>query len=492
MFPASAAASNVHTSPATLTSLSAGSHIRSRSVLLVTPDPSLRERLRHALGGLRWQVVEAPGGADAWMAAQASERLEAMLVDPWLPDLEVNEFLRDFHRQYPQVDLLTTDGTSVESSPRSPYHQELLYALRRSQEGNSAIWNAAPDLETATPNDLPEIGGASFGSRGSATRVTFLTPVSQQHNRDSDNNDSDNESSHNQGSPVAIESAAPARQVLSPEQIVPAASSVMTHRVRREGVAIERIPELIGNSAAMLEISRRIRLVAERTTPVLIEGPTGSGKELVAEALHRLSNRSRKPFVAINCAAIPEALLEAELFGHTRGAFTGAVHGRTGRIEAADGGTLFLDEIGEMPLALQSKLLRFFESGELQRIGDNETVKVDVRVIAATHQPLAEDAQKGHFRADLYYRLAVFLIRTPPLAEHMEDLPQLVEHFLERLGRRSPIKRIDGSAMVRLKGHSWPGNVRELEHVLERATILAGEEPMITASEIDFGHAGMG
>ena len=165
----------------------------------------------------------------------------------------------------------------------------------------------------------------------------------------------------------------------------------------------------------MLEVSRRVRLVAPRLTPVLIEGPTGSGKELVAEALHRLSSRSRKPFVAINCAAIPEALLEAELFGHTRGAFTGAVQGRMGRIEAADGGTLFLDEIGEMPLALQSKLLRFVECGELQRVGDNETVKVDVRIIAATHRPLAEQAQTGGFRSDLYYRLAVFLIRTPAL-----------------------------------------------------------------------------
>jgi transcriptional regulator with PAS, ATPase and Fis domain len=261
-------------------------------------------------------------------------------------------------------------------------------------------------------------------------------------------------------------------------------SSVQT--VREIAVA-ERIPTLIGSSPAMLEVSRRIRLVAARTTPVLIEGPTGSGKELVAEALHRLSARSRKPFIAINCAAIPEALLEAELFGHTRGAFTGAVQGRTGRIEAADGGTLFLDEIGEMPLALQSKLLRFVESGELQRIGDNETVKVDVRIVAATHQPLAEDAQKGHFRADLYYRLAVFLIRTPALVEHMEDLPQLVSHFIEQMGRRSPVKRIDSSAMARLAGHGWPGNVRELEHVLERAAILAGDEPLITASEIDFG-----
>jgi DNA-binding NtrC family response regulator len=222
---------------------------------------------------------------------------------------------------------------------------------------------------------------------------------------------------------------------------------------------------------------------------VLIEGPTGSGKELVAEALHRLSTRNRKPFVAINCAAIPEALLEAELFGHTRGAFTGAVQGRIGRIESADGGTLFLDEIGEMPLGLQSKLLRFVECGELQRVGDNETVKVDVRIVAATHQPLAEHTITGSFRTDLYYRLAVFLIRTPSLAEHAQDLLLLVDHFMQRMGREEPMKRVDAGALAKLAAHDWPGNVRELEHVLERGAILAGEEPVITAQEIDFGRA---
>jgi DNA-binding NtrC family response regulator len=249
----------------------------------------------------------------------------------------------------------------------------------------------------------------------------------------------------------------------------------------------EQLPELIGSAPCMLEISRRVRLVAPRLTPVLIEGPTGSGKELVAEALHRLSPRSRKPFVAINCAAIPETLLEAELFGHTRGAFTGAVQGRTGRIEAANGGTLFLDEIGEMPLALQSKLLRFVECGELQRVGDNETVKVDVRIVAATHRPLAQHTQNGSFRPDLYYRLAVFLIRTPSLAEHGQDLPRLVEHFMQRLGRETPMKRVDPGALAKLAAHDWPGNVRELEHVLERGVILAGNEPVLTSREIDFG-----
>jgi DNA-binding NtrC family response regulator len=191
--------------------------------------------------------------------------------------------------------------------------------------------------------------------------------------------------------------------------------------------------------------------------------------------------------VAINCAAIPEALLEAELFGHTRGAFTGAVQGRVGRIEAADGGTLFLDEIGEMPLGLQSKLLRFVECGELQRVGDNETVKVDVRIVAATHQPLAQHTLSGSFRPDLYYRLAVFLIRTPSLVEHAQDISLLVEHFMQRLGREAPVKRVAPEAMAKLAAHDWPGNVRELEHVLERGAILAGEDPVLTAAEIDFG-----
>jgi DNA-binding NtrC family response regulator len=158
-----------------------------------------------------------------------------------------------------------------------------------------------------------------------------------------------------------------------------------------------------------------------------------------------------------------------------------------GRIESADGGTLFLDEIGEMPLALQSKLLRFVESSELQRIGGNETIKVDVRILAATHRPLAEHAQTGAFRADLYYRLAVFLIRTPSLAEHGQDLPLLVDHFMRKMGRDEPVKRVDAGAMAKLAAHSWPGNVRELEHVLERAAILAGEESVLTKDEIDFG-----
>lgn len=268
--------------------------------------------------------------------------------------------------------------------------------------------------------------------------------------------------------------------------VIPPPAAVARTCATEKSASFPRIPELIGDSEVMLEVSRRIRLVARRRSTVLIQGPTGSGKEVVARALHRLGNRAEKPFVALNCAAIPEALLEAELFGHARGAFTGAVQRRTGRIEAANGGTLFLDEIGEMPLALQSKLLRFLESGELQRVGENETVRVDVRIVAATHQPLARRAQDGSFRADLFYRLAVFCIRTPALIDHREDMPALVEHFLHRLADGDASKQIGSDAMTQLISHSWPGNVRELQHVLERATILAEDRREITPAEIEF------
>jgi transcriptional regulator with GAF, ATPase, and Fis domain len=244
------------------------------------------------------------------------------------------------------------------------------------------------------------------------------------------------------------------------------------------------IDEMVGDSEVMMELSRLIRMVAPKSATVLIEGETGTGKEVVAKALHRLSPRAGQSFTVLNCAAIPEALLEAELFGHTRGAFTGAVQSRTGRIEAAHGGTLFLDEIGEMPLALQAKMLRFLESGEIQRVGENDTMRVDVRVIAATHQPLEERATEGAFRLDLYHRLAVFPIEVPPLRRRKEDIPALSEHFLAYLGKNSPRKRLSEGAQERLREHHWPGNVRELAHVLERATILAGDAAEIGAEHV--------
>ncbi|HEU5351199.1 MAG TPA: sigma-54 dependent transcriptional regulator [Terracidiphilus sp.] len=419
--------------------------IRPRTALVASADRHFRQRLNEVLTGLRWQVREAQGGAEAWAEADSAAP-EAVIVDSWLPDLDQGEFLREFRALYPEVDLVIADGTSPQDAPRGPHRQELLYALRCSQDADAAAWKSAPLLA------------------GEPEKERSLTLVS--------------------GNPGRLAAAAAQAACGGAERLSASAGASVAAGF---SASRERLPELVGEAACMIEVSRRIRLVAPRSTPVLIEGPTGSGKELVAEALHRLSNRSRKPFVAINCAAIPEALLEAELFGHTRGAFTGAVHGRVGRIEAANGGTLFLDEIGEMPLALQAKLLRFVESGELQRVGDNETLKVDVRVVAATHRPLVQHTQSGGFRADLYYRLAVFLIRTPSLAEHIEDLPLLVEHFLEQMGRQSPRKSLDEVALARLAAHPWPGNVRELEHVLERAAILAGDAPVLTSQEIDFG-----
>ncbi len=415
-----------------------GARIRPRTALVASADSSVRQRLNEILTGLRWQVREATGGAEAWVEAEAATP-EAVIIDTWLPDLDHEEFLKTFETTYPDVDLLTTDGTVSHQGSRGPHRQELLYAIRQSQEADTAAWNAAPEsIELAFPDQSAK--------------------------------------------PVAPDGA----RVNTKAPSIPSAQS-RPSAVNKSQATSERLPELIGEAPCMVEVSRRIRLVAARSTPVLIEGPTGSGKELVAEALHRLSGRNRKPFVALNCAAIPDALLEAELFGHTRGAFTGAVHGRVGRIESADGGTLFLDEIGEMPLSLQAKLLRFVQSGELQRVGDNETVKVDVRIVAATHRPLAQHTKTGTFRADLYYRLAVFLIQTPALSEHIEDLPLLVEHFLNKMGRTEPVKRIDSAALAKLHAHSWPGNVRELEHVLERAAILAGDASLLTSLEIDFG-----
>ncbi|MGA2047806.1 MAG: sigma-54 dependent transcriptional regulator [Terracidiphilus sp.] len=442
----------MQTIPVPVSLLQPPPRVRPRTALVASADGSFRDRLSRTLTGLRWQVREAASGAQAWSEAETAAP-EAVILDSWLPDLDLNEFVIDFRGRFPQTDLITAGGSEDKENIRGPHRQELLYALRRSQDTDTAAWNTAPDL---TSSD------AITANIGPPTVVL---------------------------KPVLFASAATPREVSPPSEfgLAKTLSFRIGQHTEGEQKAIERLPELIGDASCMLEVSRRIRLVAQRMTPVLIEGPTGSGKELVAEALHRLSPRSRKPFIAINCAAIPEALLEAELFGHTRGAFTGAVQGRVGRIESADGGTLFLDEIGEMPLALQSKLLRFIESGELQKVGDNETIKVDVRILAATHQPLADHAKAGSFRADLYYRLAVFLIRTPSLIEHAQDLTLLVDHFLRKMGRDEPMKRIDQGAMAKLAAHDWPGNVRELEHVLERAAILAGEEPILTMQEIDFG-----
>lgn len=389
--------------------------LAARTVVVASVDAGLRERLRRSLTGLRWQVREASGGAEA-MAHLEMARPEALLLDSWLPDLEVGEFAGQIRLLYPGVDLIRADGGAESGGVRSPRRNELLHALREAQDGG--ISDAVQERVM--------IGGVE--------RVLVEEPV---------------------------------------RRVVASASD--------DGVLI---PEMVGRSEPMRELARLIRLVAPRSATVLIEGETGTGKEVVAKALHRLGGRAGKSFTVLNCAAIPETLLEAELFGHTRGAFTGAVQSRTGRIEAAHGGTLFLDEIGEMPLALQAKMLRFLECGELQRVGDNETVRVDVRVIAATHQPLEQRAEERLFRLDLYHRLAVFPVEVPALRERMEDLPLLVAYFLEEMGKDAPRKGVSDAALAKLGEYGWPGNVRELMHVLERGAILAGDRPEIGVAEI--------
>ena len=239
-------------------------------------------------------------------------------------------------------------------------------------------------------------------------------------------------------------------------------------------------PRIVGEHASMVEVGRQMQAIAATNTTVLLLGASGTGKELFARAIHRLSPSAPRPFVALNCAAIPETLVENELFGHERGAFTGADSRQAGKFELAHGGTLFLDEIGELPLAMQSKLLRALEGGRIQRLGSNSETVVDVRVIAATNRDLETAAKTQSFRQDLYYRLAIFTIRIPSLAERGDDVTLLAEHFLERFRRelKKPRLKLSAAALAALRAHSWPGNVRELQNVIERAAILSDSELM--------------
>jgi DNA-binding NtrC family response regulator len=244
---------------------------------------------------------------------------------------------------------------------------------------------------------------------------------------------------------------------------------------------------MVGKSAAMQTLYQLIETVAGTNATVLISGETGTGKEMVARAMHQSSPRRQHRFVALNCGAIPESLLEAELFGHVRGAFTGAIGNRQGRVEQADRGTLFLDEVGNMPSSLQMKLLRVLQEREFERIGDTRTVKVDVRVIAATNADLAKMVRDGTFREDLFYRLNVVAVQLPPLRDRVEDIPLLVTRFIEKLQPegedREPVV-VSQDAMRRLMAFSWPGNVRQIENVIERALALSGGRRRIEVDDL--------
>jgi formate hydrogenlyase transcriptional activator len=270
---------------------------------------------------------------------------------------------------------------------------------------------------------------------------------------------------------LAVEGALTRQELQRANERLAAEKLYLEEEIRTD----RRTDDLIGG-AALREVLRQVEVVAPTDSAVLITGETGTGKELIARAVHRLSGRRERTFVKLNCAAIPTGLLESELFGHEKGAFTGAVERRIGRFELADAGTLFLDEVGDIPLELQPKLLRVLQEQEFERLGSAKTIKVNVRLVAATHRNLTKLVSEGKFRSDLYYRLHVFPVHLPALRERRGDIPELVRHFVGMFARRFG-KRIDaipGELMTALEQYSWPGNVRELEHLIERAVILTG------------------
>jgi formate hydrogenlyase transcriptional activator len=238
-----------------------------------------------------------------------------------------------------------------------------------------------------------------------------------------------------------------------------------------------RFEQIIGSSPVLEAVLEKVERVAPTGSTVLIQGETGTGKELIARAIHNLSPRCGRPYIKLNCAAIPFDLLESELFGHERGAFTGAIAQKIGRFELADNGTLFLDEVGDIPLALQPKLLRVLQEQEFERLGNGRTHKVDVRMVAATHRNLAHMVKRNEFRSDLYYRLNVFPIQLPPLRERGQDIEPLVRHFVDVFSRRmgKEIECVPEETLDAFKSYSWPGNIRELQNVIERAVILSND-----------------
>jgi len=242
----------------------------------------------------------------------------------------------------------------------------------------------------------------------------------------------------------------------------------------KEELATHKFGDIVGTSAALRNVLNQVEVVAPTESTVLLLGETGTGKELIARAILNVSSRSNRPFVKLNCAAIPSGLLESELFGHEKGAFTGAVSQKIGRFELANGGTLFLDEVGDIPLELQPKLLRVLQEQEFERLGSTRTLRVDVRLIAATNRDLAQMAAEKHFREDLYFRLNVFPIRIPPLRERQGDIPLLVQHYVDKYARRmnKEIESIPEETMAALCSYSWPGNIRELQNLIERSVIL--------------------
>src|ERR1017187_1556947 len=373
------------------------------STVVASPSSVFRQRVLQRLAARNCCAEEACGGAEA-LALVEEGACRTLLLDQFLPDLDVAELVAIIRARHPQVEIQVLD----------------------SQAGNEP---AEDDVEL--PSNSSELFRLLQNSREPRIPTELPDPMER------------------------------------PLPCPPAPSG-----------DIDPLPGMTGRSPSLRRMYRLARLVAPRQTTVLLTGETGTGKELVARALHVLSPRRERPFVVINCAAIPEPLLEAELCGYNRGAFTGAFQSRMGRIQMAHSGTVLLDEVGDLPLSMQAKFLRFLQEGEVQRLGSSDALRIDARVIAATNANLPRMVKEGRFRDDLYYRLAVFPIEIDPLRLRREDIAPLAERFLDIFSQEAhvPAKTFSPAAGRALEQHPWSGNVRELRQVIERAFILAEED----------------
>ncbi|MFY9675427.1 MAG: sigma-54 dependent transcriptional regulator [Terriglobales bacterium] len=401
-------------------------------VLVASPNSFVRERILEGLKSRVRHIEQVRGGAEALLQLE-NGNWQKLFLDKRLLDLNVEELTQTVQRRFPQIEIVLVDH---ETNGQSGEDESL----------------AAPSSHSS---DSETTGYARHASGEDASC------------EDGSCEDAICEDASSEDTPCEKDDAA--RGSLRRDEM-PLSESIELEAT---------LPGMIGRSAKMMAVYRTVHLVAGRDTTVLITGPTGSGKELVARALHDLSARAANSFVVVNCAAIPEALLESELFGYSRGAFTGAQQSYAGRIQAAHTGTLFLDEIGDMPLSLQPKLLRFLEHKEMQRLGSAQTVRVDVRIVAATNLDLVKAVNEGRFREDLYYRLSTFPLSIPPLSERAEDIAELASHFLREFSVASPSPLLSSDAVRMLQTRNWRGNVRELQNVMERSLIVARGEPVI-------------
>jgi DNA-binding NtrC family response regulator len=385
------------------------------STIVASPSKVFRQRVLQQLAERNCCAEEACGGAEA-LALVEEGACRTLLLDQFLPDLDVAELVGIIRARHPQVEIKV-----INSRPEN---------------------EVVADDDVELPTDSSKLFHLLQNSREPRIPTEFKNPVD-----------------------------------LPSPRPTPTSSEV------------DSLPGMTGRSASLQRVYRLARLVAPRHTTVLLTGETGTGKELVARALHVLSPRRERPFVVINCAAIPEALLEAELFGYNRGAFTGAFQSRIGRIQMAHSGTVLLDEVGDLPLSMQAKFLRFLQEGEVQRLGNSDALQVDARVIAATNANLPRLIKEGRFRDDLYYRLAVFPIEIDPLRQRREDIALLSERFLNIFSQEAhvPAKTFSPAAARALERHPWPGNVRELRQVIERAFILAEEAREVQPEHFPWG-----